>query len=328
MKFWLAFWLGILSFGLLGFFSNTQIIVSNLGQKWGSSSTPTPSSQQIVYPTLERSLLADPQLHQSYLDRYGIQLSEYRNLVRAWFNEQLNKLREQERGARIDFQLRFGENFAYEWRWRSSFQNQQQASRIQNFFNNLEEEAQNFFTKVILERGFIYENASFFVDYPRMVAEANTVLSQWVQQFTAELQRRNLNRDQALRHVLQFCQKIPYSEFPVWDGERFIVGFYPPNFLLANQLGDCDMKSVLFAVIWERMFPGHTALILTSNHMFAAVKGFARERSTHSCLRINGEEFLCLEPTGEALTPPGELAKFSLDALQAGDYRIIYPLSQ
>ncbi len=298
------------------------------GRKRPLRQDPAVSVTEVVYPTLGGVHPADSSRHFEYLQTYGITREEYRQRVQAWFDNQVQGLRNQEAGANIQFQLNFAENLGYAWSWRASFRDAEQRNRIQKFFQGLDSASQEFTLGLMRERGFVLERQVYYVDYVRMVEQSRGLLADWVERFVAELRQRRLNREQALVEVLRFCQKIPYLELPVWEQDRFIAGFYPPNFLLANRYGDCDMKAVLFAVIWEAIDPGGVALVLTSNHMFAAVRGFSRRRSTHQSIRIGNAEFLCVEPVGEALTDPGVLADFSMDALRANDYRVIYPLTR
>lgn len=298
------------------------------GKKQPTRQEPAGSNAEIVYPTLEGTHPADPSRHFQYLQTYGISRGEYRQLMKEWFDKQVERLQNEESGASIQFRLDFGENLTYSWRWRASFRDAAQRDRIQKFFQSLDTMARGYMLGLMRERGFVLERETYYVDYVRIVQDSRELLADWVDRFVSDLRQRRLTREQALVEVLRFCQKIPYVELPIWEQDRFIVGFYPPNFLLANQYGDCDMKAVLFAVIWEAIDPGSVALVLTSNHMFAAVRGFSRRRSTHRSIRIGGADFLCLEPVGEALTDPGVLADFSLDALRVNDYRLIYPLTR
>lgn len=275
-------------------------------------------------------LVPDPARHWSYLEGYGFTDRQATEAYREWLLEQVQTLRRQEPRATIQFEFLPTEPGApLQWRWTARATNKVQLGRLQAFLARLDGSYPRFLSSFMERRGFArYRSASYLPDYVRMVQEGRDLLADWLASFREVLDREQLTPERKLEAVLRFCQSLSYVAMPVRDGERFIAGFYPPNFLLSERYGDCDMKSVLFATIWESLDPGGTALILTSNHMFAAVRGFPRRRSGDISLQIQGEEFLCVEPVGEALIPPGRLGEQSRAALRARDFLILYPLSR
>lgn len=272
----------------------------------------------------------DPSRHWAYLEGYGFTDRQATEAYREWLLGQVQALRKQEPGATVLFEFLPTEPGApLRWRWSARAANQGQLGRIQNAMNRLDGSYQRFLGPFMERRGFaLVRGTHYLPDYVRMVQEGRDLLTDWLVSFREELDRKQLTPERKLEAVLRFCQSLSYVPMPVRDGERFIAGFYPPNFLLAERYGDCDMKAVLFAVIWEAIDPGGTALILTSNHMFAAVRGFPRRRSGDISLQIQGEEFLCAEPVGEALIPPGRLGEQSRASLRARDFQVLYPLSR
>jgi hypothetical protein len=101
-----------------------------------------------------------------------------------------------------------------------------------------------------------------------------------------------------------------------------IDGVIVPTQVAVDNWGDCDSKSVLFAVLWTSLSAERTLLILVPGHMFAAVPGRPRY-SAEAGIEYEGRPYLCLEPVGPAKQRPGSIAAESAGHINAGNYRVI-----
>ncbi len=279
-----------------------------------------------AYPTWSGSQPIDLEIYTASLASYGVSKSDFENQVRSWFDRQVAGIRTQT-NSQITFNLSFTDDLGFGWTWNARARNQTVLASIREAFTKLDTQDEKYITEVFRDRGFEKREDGNYVHYSMMVERGKAALTPWIEAMISHGRSRRWGDKEFLDNILVFCQSIPYENPPIWDGDKYILGFLPPTFLLAQNRGDCDMKAVLFALFWETYKPGTSALVLTPDHMFAAVKGFRKTRASDTSLLIQGTEFLCVEPVGEDRIPPGQLADFSLRSVRANDFRTIYPLT-
>jgi hypothetical protein len=121
---------------------------------------------------------------------------------------------------------------------------------------------------------------------------------------------RGLDLRAGLERLLLFTQSIPYD--PLRD-RADSAGFLPPLQLLAENRGDCDSKSVLFAALAHRLYPDlDIGMALIPGHAFL-VLGLSAEPGDDR-LDWSGRAWVVAEPVGPANTRLGELSDQSAGA--------------
>ncbi len=124
------------------------------------------------------------------------------------------------------------------------------------------------------------------------------------------------SRDQAIDILLGFIQSVPYSKLQSKDNRRG-AGYLPPRNLLINNRGDCDSKVTLMASILSLLYPDtKLVMVLIPNH---ALLGIQNTYQAHGeTIRVDGIEYLLVEPTGPAQFKLGEIDEASLNAIAKG----------
>jgi hypothetical protein len=145
-------------------------------------------------------------------------------------------------------------------------------------------------------------------DHLRYIAENNAALLPIAQAVYDKLPTNSETRTY-VNLVLSWVQSIPYNELQnrlTSNG----AGYLPPLSVVANNHGDCDSKTVLMASLVRSLLPeAKMAMIFLPKH---ALLGIALPfRTDEQTLKIDGIDYLLMEPTGPAKTPLGEIANLS-----------------
>lgn len=119
---------------------------------------------------------------------------------------------------------------------------------------------------------------------------------------------RGLGQRAAVQRLLLFTQSIPYDPL---DDRADSAGFLPPLQLLAENRGDCDSKSVLFAALAHRLYPDlPIAMALIPGHAYLALGLSPSAHDTQ--LDWSGRTWVVAEPVGPAISPLGALSDQSV----------------
>lgn len=153
-----------------------------------------------------------------------------------------------------------------------------------------------------------------YVDIPAVVERNRARVRDLAREFDRVATARKYGPDETLGAMLTFVQSaLPYQRPPKQEGERDILGFYPPPRTLEAGFGDCDSKSALLAAILTN-FPGTRMIgIHVPRHYLV---GIARvPRSGDAFIEFRGEPFVLMEPSGPGRLPPGMIAPTTQAAL-------------
>jgi hypothetical protein len=118
---------------------------------------------------------------------------------------------------------------------------------------------------------------------------------------------RGLPRRESLSRLLLFIQTIPYDRL---EDRSTDAGFLLPLVMLDENRGDCDSKSVTYAVLAHRMYPNLAiSMVLVPQHAFLAL-GLPPAPGDRT-LRQDGRTWVLAEPVGPGVQPVGRIGKES-----------------
>jgi hypothetical protein len=152
------------------------------------------------------------------------------------------------------------------------------------------------------------------VDIPRAVERNRPRLRALAAEFDQLASARSYGPDEALGAMLAFVQSaLLYQPPPDLEGDRDVLGFFPPPRALREGFGDCDTKSALLAAILTN-FPGTRMIgVHVPRHYLV---GIARvPRPGDAFIEYQGEPFVLIEPSGPARLPPGQIGPQTQAAL-------------
>lgn len=164
-----------------------------------------------------------------------------------------------------------------------------------------------------------------YVDIPMVVERNRPRLRELATAFDKLATARGYGPDETLGAMLTFVQSaLPYRQPPDEDGDRDILGFFPPPRALEAGFGDCDTKSALLASILTN-FPGTRMIgVHVPGHYLV---GIARlPRPGDAFIEYRGEPFVLIEPSGPARLPPGQVGPATQAALATMNEIRIDPL--
>jgi hypothetical protein len=152
-------------------------------------------------------------------------------------------------------------------------------------------------------------------DYRRLVRASAARLKP-----VAEAFRRAFgpSRAELLAALHSFVQAIPYKPLAPVDDGRYCAGVRVPLRVLVEDGGDCDSKAVLFAALWTQLSRYRVILIRVPDHMLV---GLAVPFVRGASVVIHGLRYALLEVSCSGPTKPGEISRYSWDALAVGNYR-------
>lgn len=153
-----------------------------------------------------------------------------------------------------------------------------------------------------------------YVDIPAVVARNRPRVRELAREFDRLVTARKYGADESLGAMLTFVQSaLPYQRPPKQEGERDILGFYPPPRVLEAGFGDCDSKSALLAAILTN-FPGMRMIgVHVPRHYLVGVARVPRPGDAF--IEYRGEPFVLIEPSGPGRLPPGMIAPTTQAAL-------------
>jgi hypothetical protein len=165
-------------------------------------------------------------------------------------------------------------------------------------------------------RGLRLENDQIMVDYDQVVQKNRARVQPLVDSLGTLVQKKRLRS--FISVLLAYVQSMDYGTPQEKEGDKIILGFWPPPKVLIHNLGDCDSKAVAFAAAWLHFKKYPLLFITIPNHMFIgiAVPSFRGENVV-----INGLRYTFCEVTGPALIPAGLVTRYSRLHLESGNFR-------
>lgn len=124
-----------------------------------------------------------------------------------------------------------------------------------------------------------------------------------------EMVPENSDSREYISLLLSWVQSIPYDELQ----DRMTsngAGYLPPLTVIANNIGDCDSKSVLMASLVRALLPDiQMVMVYLPNHALLGIK--LPFRATEKTYEIEGVDYTLMEPTGPATLPLSEISNRS-----------------
>ena len=155
------------------------------------------------------------------------------------------------------------------------------------------------------------------IDHARFAAENIRVVLPAAQAIYEQLEEKSSTRSY-VNLLLSWIQSIPYNTLE----DRLVSngsGFAPPSDVIANNLGDCDSKTVLAAALMRSLLPNLSmVIIITPTH--ALLGANLPRREDEATVEIEDLEYLLLEPTGPTIMPAGVIGEVSRYGIESGLY--------
>jgi hypothetical protein len=170
-------------------------------------------------------------------------------------------------------------------------------------------------------RGLVRLDTGVGVRYDDMVRRYQPILKPLADGLRNHAGRQD--RGGELETVLSFIQAIPSRGIPMEKNGRYVAGFSVPLSVLAEDVGDCDSKAVLFASIWRNLHKRPLALIRMPNHMIVGVAARCSEGEGASIVR-NSVRYLLCEVCPATPASPGSLTAYSAECLRKGLFKATF----
>ncbi len=119
--------------------------------------------------------------------------------------------------------------------------------------------------------------------------------------------------------LLAFVQEVHYGNPPLSEGQKYILGFWLPPRVLAENFGDCDSKGVTFAALWLSFKRFPVLIMKVPDHMFLAVA--IPSIVPEGTITVNGQRYTLCEVTGPDKLPPGLITPYSRFYLESGQFQ-------
>ncbi|GAB1622797.1 hypothetical protein AAOGI_28470 [Agarivorans albus] len=193
---------------------------------------------------------------------------------------------------------------------------------IQELSEKLGKEVQQHYQDYLTKHYFVEKQTAdgtmgIMPDHNRLAQESAEYLFSWLNNSLNQLEDQAKQREVS-NYLLSFVQSIPYSELRSKDRLRG-AGFLTPIQVIRNNVGDCDSKTTLLASALKTLYPRlDVAIIYVPNHALLALN--MAPQAGDETVRIEGKQYVLLEPTGPALFELGKVAKESAQYIHSGLY--------
>jgi hypothetical protein len=153
-------------------------------------------------------------------------------------------------------------------------------------------------------------------DYRRLVAAQSVLLADTARDIAR--QTASLGPRERLQFLVSFLQSVPYLTLQT----RGVTALRTPAGVLADDLGDCDAKSVTLATLLAVTNPDlATVLIYDDAHAFLGVA--LPPQPGDVSFRAGGNIYVAIEPVGPGWFPVGTLDEQSRRILQSGTAHVV-----
>jgi hypothetical protein len=182
------------------------------------------------------------------------------------------------------------------------------------------------YRELLISRGFKFLSENLFApDIPAVVQRNISEMHDIARSLSRTADELGYDSSEIIGAALSLAQTaLHYAEVPAQIDGRMTAGIYPPVEALARGKGDCDSKTALLASIllnWDQIqlvgvgVPNHYLMGILQN----PAKG-------ELFVEYQGLPYVLIEPAGPAWLPPGTIADYTLQLLEAGDGVTIDPL--
>lgn len=168
------------------------------------------------------------------------------------------------------------------------------------------------------------EGDKFSVDYNWVVGKSTDDLYETANTIRSTARRKGYrSRREVIGAVASFVQELEYKLPPEYrindEGEKILTaGATMPLETLANQRGDCDTKSLLFASLVRSIRMVDVILVGVEDHLFAGIQ-INPAQGDHK-IRHQGRDWVLIELSDS--WPIGHVPQNHLDVIRQGKYRI------
>jgi len=169
------------------------------------------------------------------------------------------------------------------------------------------------------------EGNLFSVDYNWVVKKSVGDLHDIANQIRSTARREGYrSRRNLIGAIASFVQEIKYQLPPEYrindEGEKILTaGATMPLETLANQRGDCDTKSLLFAGLVRSISLVDVIFVAIEDHLFAGIR-INPSQGDHS-IRHQGRDWVLIEFSDS--WPIGHVPSNHLNIIRSGKYRVI-----
>ncbi len=189
------------------------------------------------------------------------------------------------------------------------------AKKQARFVKDIQSQDLKFKRQYLGDRGFRLEGTQLFVDYAWVIRNNRDRLGPAIESLSRVARGRSVR--EFLSILLAFVQSMGYGIPPDAEGDKVILGFWPPPKVLVNNYGDCDSKGAVFASLWTYFKRYPLLLIRIPEHMFL---GIAIPSYRGPQFHFNGLRYTLCEVTGPELVPPGFLSSYSRLHMERGGF--------
>ncbi len=189
------------------------------------------------------------------------------------------------------------------------------AKKQARYVKDIQSEDLKFKRRYLANRGFRLDGTDLFVDYAWVIRNNRDRLAPAIESLSRVAQGKSIR--EFLSILLAFVQSMGYGVPPDAEGDKVILGFWPPPKVLVNNYGDCDSKGAVFASLWTHFERYPLLLIRIPEHMFL---GIAIPSYRGPQFTFNGLRYTLCEVTGPELVPPGFLSGYSRLHLERGRF--------
>jgi hypothetical protein len=152
-------------------------------------------------------------------------------------------------------------------------------------------------------RGIVFDHAenAFGVDYGWILKRSRDDVKETTEKLSQTAQKAGYRKERnVVGLIASFVQTLNYEEQDSYresaDGTvKYIGGVSMPLETLANGLGDCDTKCLLYGSLLSHIKGAKMVLIRRGNHVFVGVQSVPMPRDRY--IRLRNENYVLIELT-------------------------------
>lgn len=215
---------------------------------------------------------------------------------------------------------------AYNQAFRQARQQRLAQQHLDRMVEEIADEYYARYRQLLVARGFrLLSDNRFAPDIPQVVRRNVDELRDVALSLSRMAEALDYDARETVGAALSLVQTaLRYADVPGEIDGRITAGLSPPLEVLARGVGDCDSKTALLASIllnWDQIrlvgvgVPNHYLMGILQN----PAKG-------ELFVEYQGLRYVLVEPAGPAWLPPGIIADYTQQQLEAGDEVSIEPL--
>ncbi len=149
-----------------------------------------------------------------------------------------------------------------------------------------------------ISRGFyVRKGKRVEIDYTGFVAIHSIFLKDCMRQWIDQVSTETMKTSECIQTLMSFVQQMEYEIPPMYDGQRWIHGLWPPLETLVRGKGDCDTKAVLFSTMLSRIEGIESMILIIPGHAFNGLVGWHKRMPRDTILHHRGQDVLLLDLT-------------------------------